>query len=147
MTTLLGRQLEAYELALADPAEIERQQFDGVIEVGLALYRATQGWVRSWNAAIAAGQRPFTREAAEEWLSVYRRIDRDFDRIAELLPATEAGAVSPALEAVFTEERMSLKAMLRVPLERLFRAETQADGGETRTAEEVRDALRRRVHG
>jgi hypothetical protein len=147
MTSLLGRQLEAYELALADPAEIDRQQLDGIVEVGLALYRATQGWVRSWNAAVAAGKRPFTLEAAEEWLAVYRRIDRDFDRIAELLAAGGSAGVSPAVGAAFTEERMSLKAMLRVPLERLFRAEGQADRGETRTAGEVRDALRRRVHG
>lgn len=147
MTSLLGRQLEAYELALADPAEIDRQQLDGVIEVGLALYRATQGWVRSWNAAVAAGKRPFTREAAEEWMGVYRRIDRNFDRIAELLAVDEFAGVSPAMRATFAEERMSLKAMLRVPLERLFRAEHQADRGETRTAGEVRDTLRRRVHG
>ena len=146
MTSLLGRQLEAYELALADPAETDRQLV-GVVEVGLALYHATQGWVRSWNAAVAAGRTPFTRDAAEEWLAVYRRIDRDFDRIAELLATGNAAEVSSAAEAAFTHERMSLKAMLRVPLERLFRAEAQADCGETRPAEDVRDALRRRVHG
>jgi len=147
MTSLLGRQLEAYEHSLADPAEIDGQQLEGIVEVGLALYRATQKWVRSWNAAVAVGKRPFTREAAEEWLAVYRRIDRDFDQIAELMKAGESGGVPPGVEASFTDERMSLKAMLGVPLERLFRAEEQADRGETRTSGEGRDALRRRVHG
>jgi hypothetical protein len=147
MTTLLGRQLEAYERSLADPAEIDGRRLDGVLEVGLALYRATQAAVRSWNAAVAAGQTPFTREAAEQWLTVYRRFDRDFDRIAGMLRANGSAGVSRGVEASFTEERMSLKAMLRVPLDRLFRAEEQADRGETRTSGEVRDALRRRVHG
>jgi len=146
MARVLERQFEAYEATLADEVESGRE-LDGVVEVGLALYHATQGWVRSWNGAVAGGQIPFTREAAEEWLAVYRRIDRDFDRIAELLASGGSAGVSSDAEAVFTRERMSLKAMLRVPLERLFRAEEQADRSETRSAEEVRDALRRRVHG
>lgn len=145
---LLREQAEAFARSVGrmdESAASPPRVVADLVGVGLGLYESTRESVRRWHADLQERGAEVDVREAEEYMDVYRILDRAFDGVAAVLGAVAGRGWRVDDGDRFTRQRMGLKAMLTVTAAEAAAAAGQAESGRCRPAAEVRDAVRRRL--
>ena len=148
MNSVLQQQLETFSRSVVgvNGGSVPTARLaDDLIDVGLRLYESVKESVRRWHADISSGVMAYDDREADQFMSLYRTLDRAFDRIAALVDEIIANGGMVEAGERFDRERLYLKATLAITPDKVQRAAAQVSAGQVKPAAEVRRELLRRV--
>ena len=152
MTRALDRQIETYGRA-DGPAQQPgkppgRAAVESEIDIGVSLFDAAKNEVRRWQRDTADWDAPATTEQARAYDRTYRTLHASLLRLVSDVAALEQAGTAPENADRLRAAVAELDVIVSFDLDRLIRADRETRAGRpTRSTDEVKDALRRRVGG